>query len=58
MRIIVVIEGGCLRDVLCDQDADVELIDMDNERDAEDSDGVAAAEARIEMLAKEMIEVG
>jgi hypothetical protein len=55
MRIAICIEGGCLRTVLCDRDADVELIDMDNAADTEN--GVEEAEARLEILATEMIEV-
>ena len=56
MRIVVIIEKGSLRSVLCDQDADVELIDLDNKRDTEQE--FYEALARLEMLTREMIEVG
>jgi hypothetical protein len=37
MRIVVVVEGGCLRSVFCDDpEVQVELLDFDN---AEESDG-------------------
>jgi hypothetical protein len=57
MRIVVVIDGGCLRCVLCDDpEAEVELIDMDNAR-YQDEDGEEEAEKRIAELYDEMTEV-
>lgn len=54
MRIVIVTEGGVVQAVLCDEDADVEVIDKD---DAETPKQQRETQARIDMLADEMIEV-
>lgn len=63
MRIVVVIRGGCLSTVLCDDpQAEVELIDFDNAEEVdpnnenEDMD-TAAADKYLEELSSSMAEV-
>lgn len=55
MRVVIVVEGGVVQCVLCDEDAAVEIIDKDDA----DHDPLRRLEtqARIDMLADEMIEV-
>jgi hypothetical protein len=55
MKIVVVVEGGCVRTVYCDETADVELIDLDVEAGL--PAGLAAAEAKLDLLDNEMVEV-
>jgi hypothetical protein len=56
MKIAIVLDGGCLRDVFCtDADAEVELIDLDNARDQDDA--LEVAEARVEALPMELSRV-
>jgi hypothetical protein len=36
MKIVVVVDSGCIRSVYCDEEAEVEILDYDN---AEEEDG-------------------
>lgn len=38
MRIVIVTEGGLVRDVYCDQEAEVEIIDLDEPSFATDEE--------------------
>ena len=57
MRIVVVNEGGCMSEVLCDDPkADVELIDLDD-IDA-DTETLDQLQNRLSVLEKELTVVG
>ena len=55
MRIVVIVAGGRVYTVYCDETADVELIDLDKEAGL--PGGLVAAEAKLDLLDNEMIEV-
>lgn len=61
MKIVVLVEGGCLRNVYCDEDAEVELIDLDSELDVDDEDALNAKKEEVENhladIEADMIEV-
>lgn len=60
MRIVCVVDGGCLRNVYCDEAAEVELIDLDS-LEVEDDEDLAMTKDEVEVklneIADEMVEV-